>query len=107
MPMGKAALFVEPYHFEMTELPTPPVNPGGVLVQITSAGICGSDLHYWRGEMKPILSGEPGPVILGHDRRTWYIPSVRGLLPTPWAGRWRRELWTFWRAQRTATPCRT
>ena len=68
MPMGKAALFVEPYHFEMTELPTPPVNPGGVLVQITSAGICGSDLHYWRGEMKPILSGEPGPVILGHEQ---------------------------------------
>ena len=67
MPMGKAAVFVDAHHFEMTELPTPPVEPGGVLVKITSAGICGSDLHYWRGEMKPILSGAPGPVILGHE----------------------------------------
>ena len=56
MPMGKAAVFVEPYHFEITELPTPTVEPGGILVKITSAGICGSDLHYWRGEIKPILT---------------------------------------------------
>ena len=67
MPMGKASLFIEPYHFEITELPTPPVEPGGILVNITSAGICGSDLHYWRGELKPRVSGQPGPVILGHE----------------------------------------
>ena len=67
MPMGKAAVYVGPYHFEQTELPTPPVEPGGILVKITAAGICGSDLHYWRGEMKPIVSGQPGPVILGHE----------------------------------------
>ena len=62
MPMGKAAVFVEAHHFEMTELPAPEVEPGGILVKITSAGICGSDLHYWRGEMKPMLRGKPGPV---------------------------------------------
>ena len=67
MPMGKAAVLVEPYRFEMTELPTPEVGTGGMLIKITSAGICGSDLHYWRGEMKPMLKGEPGPVILGHE----------------------------------------
>ena len=67
MPTGKAAVFVEPYHFEMTELPTPPVEPGGILTKITAGGICGSDLHYWRGEMKPIVRGQPGPVILGHE----------------------------------------
>jgi L-iditol 2-dehydrogenase len=67
MPKGKAAVFVEPYHFEITELPTPEVEPGGALVKITAGGICGSDLHYWRGEMKPMLRGKPGPVILGHE----------------------------------------
>ena len=67
MPMGKAAVFVEAHHFAMTELPAPEVEPGGILVKITSAGICGSDLHYWRGEMKPMLRGKPGPVILGHE----------------------------------------
>ena len=67
MVLGKAAVFVEPYHFELTELPPPPVEPGGILVKVRSAGICGSDLHYWRGEMKPILRGQPGPIILGHE----------------------------------------
>ncbi len=67
MPMGKAAAFVGPHQFEMFELPTPPVEPDGILVQITATGICGSDLHYWRGEMKPVLEGNPGPVILGHE----------------------------------------
>ena len=68
MPLGKAAVFVGPYHFEFTELPPPPVEPGGILVRVTSAGICGSDLHYWRGEMKPpLLKGKPGPMILGHE----------------------------------------
>lgn len=67
MVMGKAAVFVEPYHFEMTELPPVPVGPGGIRTKITSGGICGSDLHFWRGEIEPILSGRPGPVILGHE----------------------------------------
>lgn len=75
MPKGKAAVFVEPYHFEIVELPTPPVEDDGVLVKITSAGVCGSDLHYWRGEMKPMLRGAPGPVILGHEM-TGYVHTL-------------------------------
>ncbi len=67
MPIGKAAIFVEPYRFEITDLPTREVEPGAVLVNVTSAGVCGSDLHYWRGEMKPKITGRPGPVILGHE----------------------------------------
>jgi L-iditol 2-dehydrogenase len=64
---GKAAVFVQPHTFEIREYPTPPVEPGGILVRITAGGICGSDLHYWRGEMKPLMPGKPGPVILGHE----------------------------------------
>ena len=67
MPMGKVAAFVGPHHFDMVELPPPPVEPYGMLVEITAAGICGSDLHYWHGEMKPEINGLPGPVILGHE----------------------------------------
>jgi threonine dehydrogenase-like Zn-dependent dehydrogenase len=67
MVMGKAAVFVEPYHFEMTELPPVPVEAGGIRVKVTSGGICGSDLHLWRGEIKPIMDGKQGPVILGHE----------------------------------------
>lgn len=64
---GKAAVFVEPYHFEMIELPPIPVEPGGIRVKVAFGGICGSDLHFWRGEIEPILSGKQGPVILGHE----------------------------------------
>ena len=46
MVMGKAALFVEPYHFEITELPAVPVEAGGIRVKIKTGGICGSDLHF-------------------------------------------------------------
>lgn len=67
MVMGKAAVFVEPFHFELTELPPVPMEAGGVRVKVIAGGICGSDLHFWRGEIKPILSGRPGPVILGHE----------------------------------------
>ena len=67
MVMGKAAVFVEPYHFEMTELPPVPVEAGGIRVKVAAGGICGSDLHFWRGEIKPIMGGAQGPVILGHE----------------------------------------
>ena len=64
---GKAAVFMGPEQFEIREYLTPPMEPGGMLVKITAGGICGSDLHYWRGDMKPIIAGKPGPVILGHE----------------------------------------
>ena len=64
---GKAAVFVEPGRFEMAELPPVPVEAGGIRVKVMSGGICGSDLHLWRGELEPILKGKQGPVILGHE----------------------------------------
>ena len=67
MPIGKAAVLMEPYRFEIRELPTPEVEPGGILVKITAGGICGSDLHYWRGDLKPMLGGKTGPAIMGHE----------------------------------------
>jgi len=40
-----------------------PPAPGGVLVRIAAAGICGSDLHMWQGEDPRT----PLPIILGHE----------------------------------------
>ena len=51
MPTGKVAVFTAsgvPYEIE--ELPTPEVGPGGILIKNTHAVICGSDLHGWRGD---------------------------------------------------------
>lgn len=67
-PVGRAAVFHAPRQpFEIRELPTPELEPGGVLVRVTSASICGSDLHFWRGDAPVYAVGAPGPVILGHE----------------------------------------
>src|ERR1700704_4609866 len=49
-----------PWEFQRYPLPDP--EPGAILVRISYANVCGSDLHRWRGEM-PIPDGgaEMGP----------------------------------------------
>jgi len=45
------------------ELEIPPLDEGQVLVRITAAGICGSDVHMWLGRDPRT----PLPMILGHE----------------------------------------
>jgi threonine dehydrogenase-like Zn-dependent dehydrogenase len=61
---GKAAIFNTPRgRMEIREVALPAVEPDGLLVQITRANICGSDLHIWRGDT-PL---RPGNHIIGHE----------------------------------------
>jgi len=46
------------------EVPRPDPGPGEVLVAVRSCGICGSDLHWWHGEM-PAPNVCPGHEIAG------------------------------------------
>jgi threonine dehydrogenase-like Zn-dependent dehydrogenase len=48
---GRIVAFAEPGRFEMHEVPVPGPEPGAILVRVSMAGICGSDLHVWRGEI--------------------------------------------------------
>ncbi len=41
--------------------------PGVVVVKMTVANVCGSDLHQWRGEFDVEKFGRPYPQILGHE----------------------------------------
>jgi D-arabinose 1-dehydrogenase-like Zn-dependent alcohol dehydrogenase len=63
---GKAAVlkgFRQPY--EIQEFPVPEVGPGAILIKVTMANICGSDLHIWRGDLPiPI---PPDGAIFGHE----------------------------------------
>ncbi|RMD92988.1 MAG: hypothetical protein D6813_04890 [Calditrichaeota bacterium] len=45
----KAALFEKPYTIQIVEKATPKPEPGWVLIKTLRAGICGSDLHNYRG----------------------------------------------------------
>ncbi|MYD74363.1 MAG: alcohol dehydrogenase catalytic domain-containing protein [Chloroflexi bacterium] len=37
--------------FVIEEYPVPEPEPGAIVLRITQAGVCGSDLHTWRGDM--------------------------------------------------------
>ena len=66
MPTARAAVFFGPGKpFEIREVPIPEVEPDGVLVRVTVANICGSDLHFWRGDA-PLRLPEDG-WIFGHE----------------------------------------
>jgi len=64
---ARAAVFLDTGQpFEIREYPVPDPEPDAILVRVTSAGICGSDLHVWRGDIRVAMMG-PGPRILGHE----------------------------------------
>jgi L-iditol 2-dehydrogenase len=50
--------------WELQRYPLPDPEPGAILVRVSYANVCGSDLHIWRGEMGPIP--ETGRA-LGHE----------------------------------------
>ncbi len=53
--------FRSPLKRELIDVP--PLRPGEVLVKLSAAGVCGSDVHMWRGEDPRT----PLPIILGHE----------------------------------------
>lgn len=49
----------------VTDVPTPVAGPGQLLVRLEACGICHSDVHIWRGDVRPPQA--PAPFILGHE----------------------------------------
>jgi threonine dehydrogenase-like Zn-dependent dehydrogenase len=63
---GKAAVFHGPGKpFELRELALPELEPGAILVRVSLANVCGSDLHFWRGDAP--LALPPDGWIFGHE----------------------------------------
>ena len=66
MSTGKAAVFFGPGRpFEIREVPLPDVEPDAVLIRVSLANVCGSDLHFWRGDA-PLRLPQDG-WIYGHE----------------------------------------
>lgn len=51
-----------PGNMELRDLPEPQAGPGQVLIEISATGICGTDIHIYRGEY-----GCFPPVVVGHE----------------------------------------
>ena len=65
--MGRVAVFHGPRaDFSLQEFPLPKVEPGAILVKVAAAGVCGSDLHIWRGDMGDRGTFQAGTSI-GHE----------------------------------------
>jgi L-iditol 2-dehydrogenase len=63
---GKAAVFFGPGKpFEIRELTLPEVEPEAVVIRVSLANVCGSDLHFWRGDA-PLRLPDDG-WIFGHE----------------------------------------
>ena len=53
--------------FVLREYEVPEPQPGAVLIRVTLANVCGSDLHLWRGDYKPSDTGKPTLRSAGHE----------------------------------------
>jgi threonine dehydrogenase-like Zn-dependent dehydrogenase len=58
----KAAVYRGPHHIKIEEVPEPEVKGRRVMVKFKAGSICGTDMHFYRGEWK-LKKGR----ILGHD----------------------------------------
>ena len=63
--------FNKPLSLERVDIP--PLTPGQVLVEVGAAGVCGSDVHMWRGRDPRT----PLPIILGHEG-VGHVAEVKG-----------------------------
>lgn len=65
---GRIARFDAPGKpFEIETVSLPEVRPGEVLVKVTRANICGSDVHAWHGTFAIGGLGGQLPTVLGHE----------------------------------------
>jgi D-arabinose 1-dehydrogenase-like Zn-dependent alcohol dehydrogenase len=85
MATGKAAVFLGPgkgYEIQEFEVPTP--EPDGIVVRVTMGGVCGSDLHFWRGD-SPVFAAMAGAV--GGHEMTGRVHALGANIKTDSLGR--------------------
>ena len=59
----KSCVITSPFHYEIREVPIPEPGDNEVLIQMKAAGVCGSDLHIYKGE-NPLSTY---PLVPGHE----------------------------------------
>ena len=60
--VARVAMLTGPKKIEVQEIPIPALGDNDILVKVEGAGICGTDVHEWKGDPFGLI-----PVILGHE----------------------------------------
>jgi threonine dehydrogenase-like Zn-dependent dehydrogenase len=65
---GRIAIFKGPHKpFDLRDYPLPQPGPGDLLVKVSMSMVCGSDLHYWRGDLHSGMVAKHGEAVMGHE----------------------------------------
>ncbi|WP_324716589.1 zinc-dependent alcohol dehydrogenase family protein [Carboxydochorda subterranea] len=75
----RAVVMDRPGQVEVREVPVPFIGPHEVLVRVRAAGICGTDVHIFRGEFVPRFPLTPGHEFSGEVEAVG--DAVRGFRP--------------------------
>ena len=59
---AKVAMLTGPKNIEVKEYPMPTVGDNDILVKVEGCGVCGTDVHEWKGDPFGLA-----PVVLGHE----------------------------------------
>ena len=59
---AKVGMLTSPKHIEVKEYPIPELQDNDILVKVEGCGVCGTDVHEWKGDPFGLI-----PVTLGHE----------------------------------------
>ena len=59
---AKVAMLTSAKHIEVKEFPIPALEDDDILVKVEGCGVCGTDVHEWKGDPFGLI-----PVVLGHE----------------------------------------
>jgi threonine dehydrogenase-like Zn-dependent dehydrogenase len=83
----RALVITGPHQAEVAEVPRPEARPGEVVVDVVRAGICGTDVEFFTGEMQYLEEGLASyPIRIGHE---WagVVSAVGSGVDPAWVGR--------------------
>jgi threonine dehydrogenase-like Zn-dependent dehydrogenase len=83
----RALVITGPGEAEVHEVEDPAAGPGQVVVDIERAGVCGTDVEFFTGEMSYLRSGDAAyPMRIGHE---WcgVVSAIGGGVDPAWLGR--------------------
>jgi len=79
----KAAILVKPGNMEVREVPIPEPSYGWVRIKVKACGICGSDMHYYKGNYPEL---EPDSIIEEKVLGKTYGHEAAGIVDKPGEG---------------------